>query len=250
MQEAPDFADPSPWRRPWFVLAAVFLGLVVVLGVVVAVWPRGGSAPSPAQAPLAEPSGGASAAAAPGGASSLLPTALPARPPGDVTWELVGQNSVPVSKTAGPDTVAGGVAAGFAHTPEGALVAAAQLAARAAFSAGKSSWEPTVQHSFVAGADRDRLLANLRAAPEQQADPGELSPLAGYLYQAYTPDTAVLGLVYRSPGSSSAAQYHVVTTTMQWHGGDWQMVAPPNGSWLSVNRPAADLTGVVQWGAR
>jgi hypothetical protein len=244
MQEAPDFAEPSPWRRPRFILAAVFLALVVLAGVVVAVWPRGGDTPSPA--PTAAPAGGASATAPVPGSS--LPTALPTKPPADVHWELVGQNSVPVSAAAGPRTVAGGVASGFAHTPDGALVAAAQLAARAAFSAGKASWEPTVQHSFVPGADRDHLLANLRAVPEQQADPGELSPLAGYVYQAYTPDTAVIGLVYRSPGAN--AQYHVVTTTMQWRGQDWQMVAPPGGSWLSVNRQATDLTGVVEWGAR
>ena len=98
-------------------------------------------------------------------------------------------------------------------------------------------------------ADRDRLLAALRAAPAQDADPGELSPLVGYIYQAYTPDTAVIGLVYRAPGAD-AGGYHVVTTTLQWRGEDWQMLAPPGGTWLSVNREASDLSGVVEWGNR
>ncbi|OJF14495.1 hypothetical protein [Couchioplanes caeruleus] len=246
MSDETDFADPSPWTRPRFVLAAVFLALVVLLGIGVAVWSSGDEPDSgPAGAPAAP---GQAPAAAPT-ASSVLPTAVPTRAPEDVTWQLAGQHSVPVSASAGPRTVAGGVASGYARTPEGALIAAAQLAARAAFSAGRGSWEPTVQRQFVAGADRDKLLATLRAVPDQPAEPGELSPLAGYIYQSYTPDTAVIGLVYRAPGTG-ASRYHVVTTTLQWRGDDWQMVAPPGGSWLSVSRPAPDLTGVVEWGSR
>jgi hypothetical protein len=246
MQEETDFADPSPWTRPRFLIAAAFLVLVAGLGVAIAVWPNNDDpADPPAPAPIAASAGpGASSVAA-----AALPTALPTRPPADVTWQLAGQNSVPVSKSAGPRSTDAGVASGYAHTPEGALVAAAQTAARSAFSAGKKSWEPTVQRQFVPGADRDRLLAALRAAPEQPADPGELSPLVGYIYQAYTPDTAVIGLVYRAPGTD-ARGYHVVTTTLQWRDEDWKMVAPPGGTWLSVNRQASDLSGVVEWGNR
>jgi hypothetical protein len=249
MQEETDFADPSPWTRPRFVIAAVFLALVVALGVAVVVWPNDDDPSGPtAPFPIAA-SGGASAGPGASSPAVALPTALPTRPPADVSWQLAGQNSVPVSETAGPRSVDAGVASGYAHTPEGALVAAAQLAARSALSAGKKSWEPTVERQFVPSADRDRLLAALRSAPAQSADPGELSPLAGYIYQAYTPETAVIGLVYRAPGSGTTA-YHVVTTTMQWRDGDWQMVAPPGGSWLSVSRQASNLSGVVEWGNR
>ncbi|MFC4066727.1 hypothetical protein [Actinoplanes subglobosus] len=253
MQDEPDFADPSPWTRPWFIAAAGFLGLVVALGVTIAVWPHEQD-PSVLPAPAPAVVSGSTSTPSPGAAASgavaaPLPTALPTSPPRDVTWQLAGQNAVPVSATAGPRSVAAGVASGYARTPEGALVAAAQLAARSAFSAGRTSWEPTVQTQFVPGDDRDRLLAALRSAPEQTADPGELSPLAGYLYQAYTPDIAVIGLVYRSP-AAGAARYHVVTTTMQWRDGDWQMVPPPGGTWLSVSRQAGNLSGVVEWGNR
>ena len=250
MQDETDFADPSPWTRPRFLIAAAFLALVVGLGVVIAVWPNDDDpADPPAPAPIAA-SGGASAGPdAPGTGTAALPTALPTRPPADVTWQLAGQKSVPVSKSAGPRSTEGGVASGYAHTPEGALVAAAQLAARSGFDTGRKSWEPTLQRQFVPGADRDRLLATMRSTPEQPAEPGELSPLAGYIYQAYTPDTAVIGLVYRASGSGTAG-YHVVTNTMQWRDDDWKMVAPPGGTWLSVSRQASDLSGVVEWGNR
>lgn len=250
MRSETDFADPSPWTRPRFVLAAAFLGMVAVLGVAVALFHHGKDTSGGAPPPNAiAPSGSVAADVPAGPDASALPTAVPTQAPADVSWQLVGQGSVPVSKTAGPRTVIGGVAAGFAHTPEGALLAAAQLAERAAFSSGRASWEPTVQHSFVPGPDRDRLLANLRSVPAQQAAPGKVSPLIGFEYQAYTPDTAVIGLVYRAPDATPPT-YHVVTTTMQWRDGDWRMVPPPGGSWLSVNRQATDLTGVIEWEAR
>jgi hypothetical protein len=244
MQDETDFAEPSPWTRPWFLIAAGFLALVVVLGVAVVLWPSKSLESAPAPGPVTTVGSGQPTAGA-----SALPTATPTTGPSGVTWQLAGQSAVPVSDTAGPRTVSGGTASGYAHTPDGALIAAAQTAARAGFSAGKESWEPTVEKRFVPSGDRDRLLSALRSQPAQPAQPGELSPLAGFIYQAYTPDTAVIGLVYRAPGGGPA-NYHVVTTTMQWHDSDWKMVAPPGGSWLSVSRQATGLAGVVEWGNR
>lgn len=243
MQDETDFAEPSPWTRPRFLLAAGFLALVVILAAAVALRPS--KQPENTAAPSPSATAGAGQ---PTSAASALPTAKPTKAPAGVTWELAGQAAVPVSDTAGPRTVHGGTASGYAHTPEGALIAAAQTAARAGFSAGRKSWEPTVEQQFVPSSERDQLLAALHSQPEQQAQPGELSPLAGFIYQAYSPETAVIGLVYQAPGGGT--NYHVVTTTMQWHGGDWKMVAPPGGSWLAVSRQATDLAGVVEWGNR
>lgn len=242
----PDFAEPvSPWTRPWFVLSAVFLFVLVAGFLVVVLLPSPGSSPE-----TTSPTGGATTAStATGGVSGeALPTVVPTVAPSDVTWQLVGQSAVPVSASAGPRSVTGGTASGYAHTPQGALVAAAQLSTRAGFSAGKKSWEPTITKQFVPSSDREQLLALLRAQPGEPAAPGELSPIAGFVYQAYSPDTAVIGVVYRAPGGANS--YHVLTTTLQWRDGDWMMVAPPGGSWTSVSRPATDLTGVVEWGPR
>jgi hypothetical protein len=176
------------------------------------------------------------------------PLAGPTAPPADVRWELVGQTAVPVSASAGPSQI-GETASGYAHTPEGALIAAAQISTRAAYSAGRQSWEPTIQQQFEPNADRDRLLAALREAGDVSAEPGELSQIAGFSYQSYTPDTAVIGLVFRAP-SAGTPRYHVLSLTLLWRDGDWRMVPPPGGSWTSVNRFTSDLAGVVEWGAR
>jgi hypothetical protein len=239
-----DFADRPPWTRPGFIASAALVLAVVIAGVVIAIASRGGDDPDVTGAP--PPATPASEGGTP---PQDLPTAPPTTAPAGVRWELVGQVAVPVSSSAGPTRVSGGTATGYAHTPEGALIAAAQLSTRAGFSAGRQSWEPTISQQFEPGADRDRLLAALRDAGEAPAQPGELSQIAGFSYQSYTPDTAVIGLAFRAP-ANGAARYHVLSLTLRWRDGDWRMVAPPGGAWTSINRQATDLVGVVEWGAR
>ncbi|MGN9920322.1 hypothetical protein [Micromonospora palomenae] len=237
-----DFADRPPWTRPVFIASAALVLIVVIAGVLVAVSSRDSddgtgsgttSAPSPSSAPT----------------ETTTPHTLPTAAPAGVRWDLVGQTAVPVSASAGPTRVAGGKAAGYAHTPEGALIAAAQLSTRAGYSAGRQSWEPTIEQQFEPGADRDRLLATLREVGDAPAQPGELSQIAGFSYQSYTPETAVIGLALRAP-SAGTPRYHVLSLTLRWRDGDWRMVAPPGGAWTSINRQTSELTGIVEWGAR
>ncbi|MEU4778278.1 hypothetical protein [Micromonospora sp. NPDC023633] len=247
---SPDFAQRPPWTRPGFIAAAALLLAVILIGVLVAVFAianntrdnlSGGGAATSTPTPGSTPA--ESSTTAPG-----APQAVPTAPPADVRWELFGQTAVPVSASAGPSRT-GETASGYAHTPEGALIAAAQISKRAAHSAGRQSWEPTIQQQFEPNADRDRLLAALREAGDTPAEPGELSQLVGYQYQSYTPDTAVIGLVYRAPAAGTP-RYHVLSLTLVWRDGDWRMVPPPGGAWTSINRMTSDLTGVIEWGAR
>ena len=249
-QPTPEFADRPPWAKPGFIAAASLVALILVGGLVVALLPgndeQPGTGSPPTTAGPADPDRTSPDQADPVG---TVPTAVPTIAPDDVSWQLVGQVAVPVSASAGPAKVSGGTAAGYAHTPTGALIAAAQIGTRAGHGAGRASWEPTVEGQFVPGPDRERLLATLHAAGDTPAQPGELSQFVGFQYLSYTPDTAVLGLVMRAP-SSGTPIYHIVTLTVRWVDDDWRMVAPPGGSWTALNRRATDLTGVVEWGAR
>jgi hypothetical protein len=241
----PDFAERPPWTKPSFIAAAAIVALTVMGGVVVALLPSLNPAPHPTSPPDAAGSATSSASPSPGNA---LPTAVPTTAPVDVTWQLVGQVAVPVSRSAGPSKVSN-TATGFAHTPVGALIAATQIGVRGELVAGRTVWEPTIETQFVPGLDRDRLLAALRASGDVPPGPGELSQIAGFQYQSYSPDTAVIGLVLRAP-SAGTPTYFIMTATVRWLNGDWRMVAPPGGSWTSLTRQATDLTGVVEWGAR
>lgn len=223
------------------------VALVVVLvagAVLIAIGSGRGDRPTGPGAPRAV---GTTGAVDPGGA---LSTTLPTVAPAGVSWEPFGGTSLPVSRTAGPSSVRGGVASGYAHSPEGALIAVAQISLRAGYSSGRESWEPTIEQQFLPDAARDQLLAAIRAyeAGPQTATGGRLGRLAGFVYQSYSPDTAVIGLVYDAVVAGTTA-YQVTTFTVRWVDGDWRMVAPPGASWASVSRRATDLSGVVTWAA-
>lgn len=250
-ERQPAYAEPQrPWTRPGFVLSAILLALVVVgVGMFAT---KGGSAPAdPGQAQGAAEGADDEAQSVPAvtpsatDASGPQPTAIPKAPPSDVTWKLVGQVAVPVSASAGPRQWSDTVASGYARTPIGALIAAAQLLVRSAHSTGRKIWEPTISQQFVAGPDRDALLDSMRADPDEAVQPGQLAQIAGFLYQAYSPDTAVIAIGFRGPDGSN----YFVTATLQWRDGDWRVVAPPGAGWLLLSGTSDDLTAAVKWGA-
>ena len=242
----PDFAEPrSPWTRPGFILSACLLALVVCAGAGVAVVSVLDD--DPGQERVAPPQGGPGAPVGPENPETL-PTAIPTVAPKDVTWTLVGQSPVPVSASAGPKNITATTASGFAHTPEGALIAADQLGTRGTFSVGREVWEPTITRQWQPSADRDTYLAALRQVPEsEKAKPGELSTLVGYRYLSYTPDTAVIAFISKAPGRET---YYAITATVVWADGDWRYVTPAGGNWNTVRSQVTDLTGVVEWGPK
>jgi len=241
----PDFASGKS-RIPFAVWAAGAAIAVVVLAVLVFFVVPGSSTPTATPTTGGSPApGGVTRSPAPQVSSpAVIPTAAPA----GVTWKLVGQLAVPFSSTDGPAKASATGAAGFAHTPVGALIAAAQISTRAGYSAGRDSWEPTLQNQFVASADRDGLLKVLRdaaAAGEHPAGPGELSQIAGFRYLSYSSDAAVIGLVRRTPQGT----YAMTTLSVQWQDGDWKLLAPASGQWPSATSALSSMAGVIAWGA-
>ncbi|HCT80704.1 MAG TPA: hypothetical protein DGT23_29880 [Micromonosporaceae bacterium] len=239
---------PGTGRSRFGMLAAAGIAVVAVLAVILFVMsPRDGEAPgvptasqpaSQFRPPRPQPS--ASAAASP----AVIPTTAPA----GISWALVGQSAVPVSGTDGPAQVGGCRASGYAHTPVGALIAAAQISTRSGYSAGRQCWEPALTGQFVASADRDTLLGllnNADAAGHPAAAPGELAQISGFRFVSYTGDTAVIGLIRRTPQGSHAQ----TTLTVQWADGDWKLVAPSGGQWPAITAALTSLAGTTPWGA-
>lgn len=240
--EQPAYAGPPPaWTRPGFIVAALFALLMVamVIGIVLI---RPDSSGTVTGSPGA--TGGPSEVAssdADADAEADIPTAAPS----DVTWQPMGQTAVPVSKSAGPFQITDTTASGFAHTATGALIAAAQLTFRSDFYAGRSVWEPTITRQYVPGPNRDRLLERMRSWPPKTSDDRPVTEISGYLYQAYSADTAVIGLIFQVAGDPDSR--YITTLTLQWRDGDWRMVAPPDGSWASMVHWAEVWTGAVEW---
>lgn len=219
--------------RTSLLLAGVFLGLVVLAGLVVALF--GGGHITPTTPPASPPPG---AIAPPDAQDQTVPTS----PPTNVRWDLYQRVALPYSGTAGPRTIDGSVARGYAHTPTGALIAAVQIPARELLSPG-DSWRQVVEQQVIPGAGRDRFI-QLRSQVTSDGTPDpRLSQVAGFRFVTYTPDLAVIQFASKS----GTGHMQVTTTTMEWSGNDWKLVLQPDGSESPTVQAVSDLTGMVAW---
>jgi len=229
---------------PAFIAAIAVAAALAIAAVIVLLVLKDDNNPAAAPATTGPGTTASEPTSGPAAAAATPPTAAP---PG-VTWTLVGQSAVPASASEGPTRMAGCVASGFAHTPTGALIAAAQISTRSGYYAGRSCWEPTITGQFTASADRDTLLTLLKDADakgQPGAAPGELAQIVAFRFMSYTADTAVVGLIRRNPQGRLAQ----TTLTLTWADDDWKLVAPPGGQWPALTTTVTSLTGSVPWGA-
>jgi len=222
-------------------VAAVILGIAVaVTGLVVAVGHRGDPVPDPAVGP-ATPAVGVAAS---GSAGSAGPDA--------VSWSTVAGAKVPVSATAGPSDTNAGRARGFAHTPLGAVLAAANISVRLSPQVGPGVFGPTLREQVV-GPDSDALSQHLdedyQAARAQLGLPygaaaGRLySTTTGYQLDMQGADAATVRLLIEGPGQGGGSVLVALVTHVQWTGADWALQAPNRGDWNTEAAVVTDASG-------
>ena len=230
--------DQNPLTKPKFIISAVVVAIIVALGIILALIPRGGGTPT------AEPSSAAAATASeqPSAAAEAsicgLPAGDQAKPgttPTDTKWELVGKIAAPTSPTQyGPGkTEANGLRSCFAHSPTGALYAAANVAVLSATGKARLVYEQLA----VAGPERDALLST----PEPQETSAVTAQIAGFQIRSYDADRAVI--VIAAKGSNGALVS--VPVPLQWNGGDWKVVVPATGS--TGGGQISDFSGFIPW---
>lgn len=239
--------SPTPRERAarvWTVGAAVIVALIVLAGLVVVFATRGGDDNVPPPAADPEPAA-AGSSAPPAGASPPLPTldqTVPEAPPPGVTWSLFQGVALPSSPTAGPARVDGPVHAGYAHTPTGALLAAANLSTRYLITPG-DGWRQVVQQQVLPGPGRD-VYEQARAKVTDEAPPGTYGQIAGFRFVTYSPDDAVIQFVSRF----SDGTLQLATITVRWANGDWRLEMQADGGTSPTNQQVSSLAGYVPWG--
>jgi hypothetical protein len=169
--------------------------------------------------------------------------AVPVVLPADVTWVSVAGVALPVSETAGPHRHEHGLASGFAHTPTGALLAAAHLLVNTTPQVGSDVFGPTLQTQVVgqhAPAMRAAVAADYRALAGESAGGGPVgslsAALAGVRMSAYAGNAATVDLLTVAVDSTGTARFAASLVDMAWTGSDWALVAPPEGRWDGVVR--------------
>ena len=237
----------APGARRLILPAAAAAAILLGTGLAFALTGR----PPASRSPAATATAPASPAGAAGPGSQGQPQ-VPRVSLASVRWSGFYGVELPVSAQAGPYDTSGGVAAGFAHSPLGALLAAVNIGVRA-----NAQWGPriftTVIRGQVTGPDAAALLAGCQAAYDQAAQSDGVTggqPLGtvdvteqAFRWITYTPAAAILDLVSAGPGASGATVRASVQMEVVWDGGDWKVVAPPGGDWGNSAAELSSLAG-------
>lgn len=227
--------------------AAAVAAILLCAGLAFALTGRPSSPRNPAVTASA-PAGRAGAAGPGGQGQPQVPRVSLA----SVRWSSFYGVELPVSAQAGPSGTSGGIAAGFAHTPLGALLAAVNIGVRA-----NAQWGPRIFGAVirrqVTGPDAAALLAACQAAYDQAAQSRQVAggqPLGtvhvteqAFRWITYTPAAAILDLVSAGPGDGEATVRASVQVEVVWDGGDWKVVAPPGGDWGNSAAELSSLAG-------
>lgn len=166
-------------------------------------------------------------------------TAAPARMQWQRGW---GGAALPMSGSDGPTRIQDGIATGFARTPQGAALAAADALARA-LAAPESAWQKVVRERYYGGGqallDRfDRSLERTRDAARYVVVPDGVRIQPGY-----RDDLAIVQFANRDN-----LGYTISTWPMAWIDGDWHVRVPENIETLwGPGASASSLTGFGNW---
>jgi len=245
-----DDTEQSPFTRPAFVWAAIVVGLVLVLGAVLAVhaMTTGKTTASPPTAsgrPTAatstpSPSTSSSEASVCGLSGTVMAGTLSKAPA--ATWAYEGTTAYPTSDTYGPGkTDANGVRYCFQHTPAGAVFAAANAVVQGSDAATAKPW---LDYFAAAGPYRDTLL---NSGGSGAAASGVRLTIEGFRLLSYDGTTARVDVAFRGSGSGSTV-FGSGIYPLRWEGGDWKL-APTSASDLNMVAQIPDLAGYVSWGA-
>ncbi|MBD8535647.1 hypothetical protein [Plantibacter sp. CFBP 13570] len=157
----------------------------------------------------------------------------------ETTWAYLGRVAVPTSPQAGPfETADDGFPSCFAHTPEGALLYAANMVA-------VSSDRP------VASANAEQMYAESpRKAEVVKTEQENSTPntaaalsLAGFRVLHYDGDMAAIDTAWRVGPTLLSSVYFEV----RWENGDWRIVPPAADGSSIVQLP--NLGGYIPWSA-
>lgn len=247
-ENAPENVEGGQWwSRPSFVVCAMLVALGVALALVLPLWPDRGDGnaaaePSPRSAPAA-PGPGVTEDASDSvcGLDASTATSLTKAPKAD--WSTaVGAISIPRSKSQGPgvEDEQTGVRSCFAQSPEGAVLAAANLLGA---SGDADVLAQTIEQRSVDSPGKEVALSQV-ADVEGGAPPIQF---AGFRLLNYSPERATVEIVAEVDNGSGSS---LLTTGVDlvWVHGDWYSVYGDDGTGGPVSGQVSNLNGYTKWG--
>ncbi|NUS45116.1 MAG: hypothetical protein HOQ24_15685 [Mycobacteriaceae bacterium] len=140
-------------------------------------------------------------------------------------WQQVFGASVPFSSSDGPSRLEDGLAVGYAHTPQGAALAAAQISYRLN---ARPADAALVHRQLRMGATQlqayDKAIDNGKL-PKRQPEPVTRYLVASDAFQIedYAEDMAIVRLALRGEVPAGQQTWAAVRMIMVWEAGDWRL---------------------------
>jgi hypothetical protein len=240
-------ADRPSGRRPLLLLVGAVVLVILGIGAGLIISGHGDGGGGPAASP-----------SAPAASSSVTPaaSASPATWANDVTfYDIPGGLRMPRSASAGPHTVSanGALASGFAHSPQGALMAAINITDRIASLLGAPIYEPTIKLQVV-GDGKTELLADTEQGgrpdipkPGERVEGSDFN-IAGWRLISYTDTDASLEVLSSTIPSAGSTLYAAVPIAVRWADGDWRVVVTAGEDWTGSGHQVTDLGPFVLFG--
>ncbi|MGM7643514.1 hypothetical protein ACSVDM_01325 [Nocardia sp. JW2] len=174
-------------------------------------------------------------------------TAAPAGTTKPHGWQRVYGASVPFSTSDGPSRIEAGLAVGYAHTPQGAALAAAQITYRLnARPADRDLYVTQLRVSSTQLAAYDSALAADKL-PEQQPEKVTRYFVASDAFRIddYADDMAIVRLASRGPVVDGKQLYAAMRLIVVWDDGDWRL--KPSTTTNNRTEYVESLAGWTTW---
>jgi len=241
VDETPETTGRNPFSSRGFVLSAAFVVALIAAAILLAVLPRPtGPRAEPIPLPTPKPTSSASQAGTEPSVCGLPAsddTALGAAP--DSSWELVGTMAVPTSpKIHGPGDVDDtGFRSCFAHSPTGALYAAANIWGTGFYGDAERLYRDLAADSPT----RDAALSAIDEGKEISNSAAPKIQIRGFIIKHYEEGSAVIDLGIETADGALGT----LPTPLVWEGGDWKLNLPQTGQ--TGIKQLATLNGYISW---
>ena len=218
-------AEQPFYRRPLWIVVAIFLAVVLVGGGIAAVTGAFGGGDKTTAEPTRAPS---KTSGVPDGAASVCglkgyetTSSLTSAPAAD--WKLVGTVAAPTDeKGAGPGVQddGGQFRTCFAHTAEGALFAAVNF-----YAVGSNTENaPRLYELLADGKIKDQVKA---AGSSPVSDDSSRIQIAGFKVNDYSSSTATIDLAIKATSENDTLISQPMV--LKWEDGDWKIVFTETG---------------------
>ncbi len=250
MSDFGEQVDENPLAAKGFVLSAMFMGAIVLVGTLVIGTIFFGGSPDedegdpPASSetqedgPAAEPRrrGGEESVC---GLTEVDLSGTLQEPPPNIEWVLVGRIAAPSSEGHGPGSVEDdGYRSCYARTPLGAVLAVSNWTA---MGSDAELSEGLPERLLAQGPGRDAALRN--PDPPASDDNDTSIQIAGFRLVSYDGEEASVQLAF----TSSMGLNLVFTIDARWEDGDWKQVLADDGAAITPPYPLESITGFVRW---